>query len=322
MNSQVNFQDTFYTGASSPHIRPENVSIPIIMRDVLIALVPAGIAAIWFFGLKAANLMALGMLACILSEALWQKMAGAKITVEDGSAAVTGLLLALNLPPDAPWWIPLVGGVFAMIVVKQFFGGLGQNIMNPALAARAFLLASWPVQMTRWSVDGVSGATALELLKNPEIEGVLPSLGEAFLGHLGGCIGETSALALLLGGAYLLYRRVITWHIPTIYIGTVMSLTFFLGREGFFSANPFYEACLGGLFLGAFFMATDYATSPMTKRGEMIFALGCGVLTTVIRLYGGYAEGVSYSILIMNLLVPLIDRFVVPRPFGGGYRHE
>ncbi len=322
MNPQVNLQDIFYTGASSPHIRPENISIPIVMRDVLIALAPAGIAAIWFFGLKAANLMALGVLACILSEALWQKMAGGKISVEDGSAAVTGLLLALNLPPDAPWWIPLVGGVFAIVVVKQFFGGLGQNIMNPALGARAFLLASWPVQMTRWSIDGVSGATALELLKNPETEGILPSLGEAFLGQMGGCIGETSALALLLGGAYLLYRRVITWHIPTVYIGTVMLLTFLLGREGFFTANPFYEACLGGLFLGAFFMATDYATSPMTKQGEMIFALGCGILTTVIRLYGGYAEGVSYSILIMNLLVPLIDRFVIPRPFGGGYGHE
>ncbi|HPJ25620.1 MAG TPA: RnfABCDGE type electron transport complex subunit D [Synergistaceae bacterium] len=322
MNPIINPQDIFYTGASSPHIRPASVSVKAIMRDVLLALVPAAFAGVYFFGLKAANLMALGMLTCILAEVAWQKAGGRKITPGDGSAAVTGLLLALTLPPDAPWWIPVIGGIFGIIVVKQFFGGLGQNIMNPALGARAFLVASWPVHMTRWSIDGISGATALEILKNPDASEALPSFVNIFLGHTGGCIGETSVLALLLGGGYLLYRRVITWHIPAVYIGTVMLLTFVLGREGFFSANPFYEACAGGLFLGAFFMATDYATSPMTKRGEMIFALGCGLLTTVIRLYGGYAEGVCYSILIMNLFVPLIDRFIVPRPFGGGYIHE
>ena len=322
MSSTINPQDIFYTGASSPHIRPAGVSIRAIMRDVLLALVPAALAGIYFFGWKAANLMALGMLSCMFAEGMWQIMGGKKITLGDGSAAVTGLLLSFTLPPDSPWWIPVMGGIFAIIVVKQFFGGLGQNIMNPALGARAFLVASWPVHMTRWSIDGVSGATALEILKNSETSGSLPSFLDAFLGHMGGSVGETSVLALLLGGGYLLFRKVISWHIPVVYIGTVGVLTFLLGREGAFSAAPLYEACAGGLFLGAFFMATDYATSPMTKRGEMLFALGCGVLTTLIRLYGGYAEGVCYSILIMNLFVPLIDRYVVPRPFGGGYIHD
>ncbi|WP_352396832.1 RnfABCDGE type electron transport complex subunit D, partial [Aminobacterium colombiense] len=207
------------------------------------------------------------------------------------------------------------GSIFAIIVVKHFFGGIGQNIVNPALAARAMLLASWPVAMTTWAVDGMTTATPLALLKEGTVA-ILPTLSDVFIGHVGGCLGETSALALLLGGAYLLWRKVISWHIPVIYISTVFVLTALLGREGWMTGNPLYEIFLGGLMVGAFFMATDYTTSPMTKKGQVIFASGCGILTTLIRLYGGYAEGVSYSILIMNLFVPLIDRVTVPRIFG------
>ncbi len=300
--------------SSSPHLR-SHTTVQTVMGDVLIALVPAMIAAFYFFGLQAVMVVAVCVLSCVLSEALCQKAMNRTSTIKDLSAVVTGLLLAFNLPPTVPLWLAAVGGVFAIIVEKQFFGGIGQNIVNPALAARAVLLASWPVSMTTWTIDGVSTATPLALLKERTLSS-LPSLTDVFIGHVGGCIGETSALALLLGGAYLLFRKVISWHIPVVYIATVFVLTAILGRDGFMSANPLYEIFLGGLMLGAFFMATDYTTSPMTKQGQVIFALGCGVLTTLIRLYGGYAEGVSYSILIMNLFVPLIDRVTVPRIFG------
>lgn len=303
-----------YTVSSSPHIRTKT-TVQSVMRDVLIALLPAAIASVYFFKVQALLIMLVSVASSIAFEILWQKLTKQKITVSDLSAAVTGLLLAFNLPPAAPLWIPIVGSAFAVIIVKQFFGGIGQNIMNPALAARAFLLASWPVQMTTWTVDGVSGATALGILK--EGNGALPSMWSAFTGSIGGCIGETSAIALILGGLYLIYKQVITWHIPVIYIGTVSVLTLILGRTGFMSGDFLYEIFLGGLMLGAFFMATDYTTSPMTKKGKIIFALGCGVLTSVIRIYGGYPEGVSYSILIMNLFVPLIDKYVTPRVFGG-----
>ena len=186
--------------------------------------------------------------------------------------------------------------------------------MNPALAARAFLLASWPVHMTNFTVDGVSSATALAILKGGE--GELPSLMNLFIGNVGGCIGETSVIALLIGAAYLLYKKIISWHTPVSYIASVFILTFILGRDGLMTGNALYEVLAGGLILGAFFMATDYSTSPMTKKGQLIFGLGCGVLTTIIRLYGGYAEGVSYSILIMSLFVPFIDKFTAPRIFG------
>lgn len=303
-----------YTVSSSPHIRTKT-TVQTIMRDVLIALLPAAIAAVYFFKIQALLIMLVSVVSSMAFEALWQKLMKQKITVLDLSAAVTGLLIAFNLPPSAPLWLPVVGSAFGIIIVKQFFGGIGQNIMNPALAARAFLLASWPVQMTTWTVDGVSGATALGILK--EGNGTLPGLFDAFVGNIGGCIGETSALALLAGGLYLLYKHVITWHIPVIYIGTVSVLTLVLGRNGFMSGDFVYEILIGGLMLGAFFMATDYTTSPMTKKGQIIFALGCGLLTSVIRIYGGYPEGVSYSILIMNLFVPLIDKYVTPRVFGG-----
>ncbi|MGH4124178.1 MAG: RnfABCDGE type electron transport complex subunit D [Clostridium sp.] len=302
-----------YTVSSSPHIK-SNDSVQGIMRDVIIALIPATFAGVYFFGMKAFLVTLVSVLSCVAAEALWQKLAHQKITVGDLSAVVTGLLLAFNLPAAVPLWIPAIGGFFAIIIVKQFFGGIGQNIMNPALAARAFLLMSWPVHMTNFTVDGVSAATALGILKGGE--GQLPTLMNVFIGNVGGCIGETSVIALLIGAAYLLYKKIISLHTPIAYIGSVFILTLILGRDGFMSGNAIYEICAGGLMLGAFFMATDYTTSPMTRKGQVIFGLGCGVLTTIIRLIGGYAEGVSYSILIMSLFVPFIDKFTAPRIFG------
>jgi electron transport complex protein RnfD len=302
-----------YTVSSSPHIK-SNDSVQGIMRDVIIALLPATLAGIYFFGIQAFLVTLISVVSCIAGEALWQKLTHKKITIGDLSAVVTGLLLAFNLPAAVPLWLPAIGGLFAIIIVKQFFGGIGQNIMNPALAARAFLLTSWPVHMTNFTVDGVSSATALGILKSGS--GELPSLMNLFIGNVGGCIGETSAIALLIGAAYLLYKKIISWHIPVAFIGSVFILTFIFGRDGLMTGNALYEILAGGLILGAFYMATDYTTSPMAKNGQLIFGIGCGVLTTIIRIYGGYAEGVSYSILIMSLFVPFIDKFTALRIFG------
>ena len=286
------------------------------MAWVLAALAPAGLAGIYFFGFRAAAVMAVCVASCKISEYVWQKLAKQAITVGDLSAAVTGLLLAYNLPPSIPFWMAAAGSVFAIIVVKQFFGGIGCNIVNPALAGRAFMISSWPVPMTFWTLDGVSGATPLAMIKEGSMEN-LPGMYDLFIGHVGGCIGETSAAALLVGFAILLYKGIIGWYIPAVYIGTVAALTAVMGRP----AGPLYEVMAGGLFLGAIFMATDYTTSPMTKRGQVIFAFGCGLLTSLIRVFGGYPEGVSYSILIMNLTVPLIDKFTKPRIFGEVKKH-
>ncbi len=304
-----------FTLSSSPHIRDNN-TIQSVMRDVTIALIPATLAGVYFFKLQGLMVILTCIIACVLSEFIWQKSTGKKVTISDFSAVVTGLLIAFNVPPTLPLWMAVVGSVFAIIVVKQFFGGLGQNIVNPALAARAFLLASWPVAMTTWTLDGVTGPTPLAILKNEP--GILPSLSNVFIGNVGGCIGETSAIALIIGGLYLIYKKVITWHIPVTYIGTVFVLTTVIGRNGFMTGNGLYEIFIGGLMIGAFFMATDYTTSPMTKKGQVIFAFGCGFIATIIRIFGGYPEGVSYSILIMNLFVPVIDKYVTPRVFGTG----
>ena len=301
--------------SSSPHIHaPQDTRT--IRAWVLAALAPAGLAGIYFFGFRAAAVMAVCVASCKISEYVWQKLAKQAITVGDLSAAVTGLLLAYNLPPSIPFWMAAAGSVFAIIVVKQFFGGIGCNIVNPALAGRAFMISSWPVPMTFWTLDGVSGATPLAMIKEGSMEN-LPGMYDLFIGHVGGCIGETSAAALLVGFAILLYKGIIGWYIPAVYIGTVAALTAVMGRP----AGPLYEVMAGGLFLGAIFMATDYTTSPMTKRGQVIFAFGCGLLTSLIRVFGGYPEGVSYSILIMNLTVPLIDKFTKPRIFGEVKKH-
>lgn len=305
--------ENLYTVSSSPHIRSKD-TIQSVMRDVIIALIPAMIAGIVVFKTEALILLIVSITSCVVSEWAWQKLTKRPIKVLDLSAVITGILIALNVPPSLPPWMVVIGGVFAMIIVKALFGGLGQNIVNPALAARAFLVASYPVAMTTWTLDGVSTATPLGILK--EGGEVLPGLMNVFLGNIGGCIGETSALALLIGFVYLLYRKVISWHIPVYYIGTVFVLSTFMGRNGFMTGNGLYEIMIGGLMIGAIFMATDYTTSPMTTNGKIIFAIGCGVLTSIIRTFGGYPEGVSYSILIMNLFVPLIDRYVTPRVFG------
>lgn len=304
------------TVSSSPHIRSSETTQK-IMRDVTIALAPAAAFGVYNFGLRALTILVLSIVSAIVTEALCQKIRKQVITIDDFSAVVTGLLLGMNLPSTVPYWIPVVGSVFAIAVVKQAFGGLGHNFINPALAARALLVASWPVQMTTWSsvtTDATATATVLGIIK----EGTgaeLPSLMDMLLGRIGGCIGETSALLLLLGGLYLIYKGIISIKIPGIYIGTVAILTLII--TGFDVNMTIIHILSGGLILGAFFMATDYASSPITPKGQIIYAIGMGLITVVIRFYGGYPEGVSYSILLMNVAAPLIDKYSKQRVFGG-----
>lgn len=319
--------DQLLVVSSSPHIRSKETT-SVIMRDVLIALVPALLCGVVYFGFRALFLVAVTVLSCVGFEFLWQKITKKPVTISDGTAVVTGVLLAMNVPVTAPWWMMVVGSFVAIIIAKQLFGGTGHNFVNPALAGRAFLLASWPVLMTRWVLpfttgfavapDLVSSATPLAILKGTA-EGELPSLLDMFLGNIGGCMGETSALALLLGGIYLVIRKVISPRIPLCFIGTVAVLTF-LFSSGDLSAfdSMLYNLLGGGLFLGAIFMATDYVTSPMTAKGQVIMGIGCGVITFIIRKFGGYPEGVSYAILLMNIATPLIDKYCRPKTFGTG----
>ncbi len=303
----------------SPHVRGA-LSTSKVMLDVIIALIPALIAGVIVFGLRALVLSAVCVLAAVASEWLWCKIIKSPSSIGDLSAAVTGLLLALNLPVSMPFWMAAIGCVFAIIIVKQFFGGIGHNFMNPALAARAFLLTSWAQAMTTWaapfSADAVTSATPLALIKEGATEG-LPGYMDLFLGNVGGCIGEVSTLAILIGAAYLLAKKIISIRIPASYIITLATFTFvFGGDEGLFTGDALMHVLSGGLMLGAFFMATDYVTTPYTKSGQIIFGIGCGVITAVIRLYGGYPEGVSYSILLMNVASPLIDKMTAPKRFG------
>lgn len=323
------------TVSPSPHIKHRDTTST-VMRDVLIALTPALLWACWVFGTRALAVTALCMASCMVFEWLTQKLLRRPITVGDLSAAVTGMLLGFNLPVGIPYWMCIIGSAFAIVVVKQLFGGIGKNFLNPALAARVFLF-SWPTQISTFTApyarmsilplhildgfttaaDAVASATPLNQLRAGEASEV--SLAELFFGEVGGCLGEVSALLLLIGGAYLLLRRVITWHIPTAYLGTVALLSMFLTPEGMTGIEyAAVQLCSGGLMLGAFFMATDYVTSPVTSRGRLLFGAGCGLITVLIRHFGGYVEGVSFSILIMNSLVWYIDRFTRPRVFGGG----
>lgn len=312
--------------SASPHIRAKHTTQS-IMKDVIIALMPSLAVGTYFYGIRALLLTVISVISCVGFEWGWEKVFNREITIKDLSAVVTGLLVAYNVPVNASVFIVIVGAFVAIILAKQVFGGIGQNFINPALAARAFLLSSYGTAMREFEmpvpgrifsgIDTVTGATPLELMKNGLVD-KLPSLGDALIGNVGGCIGEASAIALLLGAFYLLAKRVITWHIPVCYIGTVFVLTFLL--NGFDVYESFYSLFFGGLILGAFFMATDYTTTPMTVNGQIIFALGCGILTSLIRLYGGYPEGVSYSILMMNLAVPLIDKYIKQRRFGEGRR--
>ncbi len=316
--------DNNLIASSSPHLR-SNETISRVMLDVLIALLPAAIGSIWFFGLDAVILISLAIGAAVISEWICQRVMNRPVSINDLSAAVTGLLVAFNIPPTAPWWIPVIGSAFAIIIVKQLFGGLGHNFMNPALAARAMLLASWPVTMTNWiqpgtqvSADAVSSATTLAILSG-DSKAALPSLTDVFFGNVAGCLGETSAFLLIIGGIYLLYRGVINWRIPFTYIATVAVFTLVFGEAFAVDLDPtrmIYHILAGGLMLGAFYMATDYSSSPISARGQVIFGIGCGLITIVIRLQGGYPEGVSYAILLMNLAAPLIDKYTKPKVFG------
>lgn len=294
--------------SAAPHIR-EGTQVETIMWWVVLALIPTVIASYYFFGLPALSIILVSILAALLTEFLIQKFTHQEITLKDGSAVVTGLLLALILPPTVPLWIPVLGAIFSLAIAKHAFGGLGYNIFNPALVGRAFLVASWPSLMTRWvTPDGVTGATSLMVHKSQGI--LLSSYSQLFFGGIGGCLGETSALALLIGATILFYKKIISWPIPLSYLGTVFFLSWGLGQD------PLFHLLAGGLMIGALFMATDPVTSPLTKKGRLIFGIGCGFLTVIIRLYSGLPEGVMYSILLMNSLTPLIDRYTRTKPFG------
>lgn len=302
---------------SSPHLR-SSMTTKRIMQIVCLALAPAGIAGIVYFGPGAAALIVASVLSCVLSEYFFQRLTHQKTTVGDWSAVVTGLLLAYNMPATAPAWMAVVGGIIAIVLVKQCFGGIGCNFMNPALAARAILFASWPSLMgtypkTVFMADTVSSATPLALQAQGESVNVLQLL----IGNHGGVLGETFAIGIIAGGIYLIVRGIIDWRIPAAFIGT--TFVCYLISSGIGSAIS--QVLSGGLLLGAFFMATDYATSPMTRLGRFIMGLGCGLLVFVIRSYASYVEGCSYAILFMNVLTPMIDRFTARKPFGEVKKH-
>lgn len=309
--------------SSNPHIRDKGTTSK-IMLDVIIALIPATAFGVYNFGLRALVLIMITMATCVITEAGYQKLMKKKVTVLDFSAALTGLLLALNLPVSLPIWIAILGGIFAIIFVKQLFGGLGQNFMNPALGARCFLLISFAKQMTDFTIDGVSTATPLKNIK----DGAGAELLDMFIGNTAGTIGETSVIAILIGAAYLLVKNIIDFRIPFFYLGTfailvvIYSLCKGNGFDYMFLAK---QLCGGGIMLGAFFMATDYATSPITKNGRIIFGICLGLLTFAFRLLStpnAAPEGVSYAIIFCNLLVPLIEKITVPKPFGPDKRKE
>ena len=358
--------NNLYSVSYAPHIH-EEISVKKVMWYVVIALIPAIIASVIYFGVSSIYLILFSVVAAVISEALIQKWRKVPITVSDGSAVVTGILLAFNLPSSVPWWMAVCGSVFAIVVGKQVFGGIGFNIFNPALLGRAFLVASWPTAMTAsWvptkfgSINGYTftaisnaSATATNLITSATPLGVIKALRDPtfvstlgvdkeqgvmiaetmfnnlsgmnvlqslFWGNVGGVLGETSAIALLIGAAFLAAKHIIGWRIPIFFIGTVAVLTYILGGiNGLFSASlvlPLFHIFSGGLILGAFFMATDMVTSPLSRKGRIYFGIGCGIFTVLIRLYGGYPEGVSYAILIMNMFVPIIDKYSKPKFFG------
>ena len=306
----------------SPHLVKKRLLTPQIMWLVTLSLLPAGVASVFIFGLRSLWVILVGCISAALIEAVIQKLRGQKVTVSDGSAVMTGLLLAYNLPSGVPLWLVVVGCFIAIAIAKQAFGGLGRNIFNPALVGRVFLLSAWPTYMTTFikPFDTITQATPLALMKQEKIS----NLSEAginymdlLIGNRGGCIGEVCIIALILGAIYLFYKKIITWHIPLTYLITVGIFSWIFGlKSALFSGDFIFHILSGGLILGAFFMATDYVTSPLTQKGQIIFGIGCGLLTCVIRFWGGYPEGVSYAILMMNMIVPLIDRWVKPKRYG------
>ena len=315
--------------SSSPHIR-SNEDTRSIMLDVIIALLPALAWSVYCFGWKALLLTAVSVVSCVFFEWAYRKVMKKSCMVGDLSAVVTGILLSFVCPVDLPWWVIIIGAFFSIVVVKQLYGGIGCNFLNPALAGRAILLASYATAMTTWSLpsskkalaDVISTATPLQIMKEGTVEKFAElttnyTVGDMFIGRIGGSLGEVSALALLLGGAWLLIRKVISWHTPVAFIGTVAILTLISAPAGIDNVQyMLYNVFGGGLMLGAIFMATDYATSPVTKPGQLIFGIGCGLITCFIRRFGSYPEGVCYSILIMNCTTWLLDKYIRPTIYG------
>jgi electron transport complex protein RnfD len=310
--------------STSPHMHKRESTAGIIWA-VFLSLIPAGIAGIFIFGPRAVWIISACIVTAVATEAVILLLRRQKLSITDGSAALTGLLLAYNLPAGLPIWMACLGSFFAIAVAKQAFGGLGRNIFNPALAARAFLLVAWPKYMVTFKpfayLDSVTCATPLDLLKQGKAENIYQmglSYLDLFLGKRGGCIGEVGIAFLLLGALFLLWRRIISWHIPLSFIFTLGFLTWLWGGPQIGQADILFSIMAGGVILGAFFMATDYVTSPFTRKGQLIFGFGCGLLTFVIRRWGGYPEGVSFAILMMNAVVPLLDRSCRPRIYGKG----
>ncbi|MCL2739707.1 MAG: RnfABCDGE type electron transport complex subunit D [Oscillospiraceae bacterium] len=306
------------TVGQHPHIR-SNQNTKDIMLDVIIALLPCIIAGLLIFGYRSVVILAIAVISAVFFEWIACKIFKMKSSIWDLSAVVSGIILTMNLPASVPLWIPIVGSLFMIVIIKMCFGGLGRNFINPAAGARVFLVASFPVIMTHfvapgarlglWSVDAVSSATPLGIAAMGENLDLLPSYLSLYFGNIGGCIGETSALAILIGFVYLMWRRVISWEVPAIYVGTVAILALIFGRD------PLFHVLSGGLLFGAVFMATDYTTSPLSKIGRIIFAFGLGLMTIAIRLWGGYPEGVCLSIILMNVVVPYLDK-IKPKRFG------
>ena len=315
--------------SSSPHIR-SNESTRTIMMDVIIAMIPALIMSVFVFGFRALALTLVSVAACVFWEWGYRKLLKKPQSIGDLSAVVTGMLLAFVCPPTLPYWMIIIGAFFAIVVVKQLFGGIGCNFMNPALVGRAVLLASYATAMTTWAVpmsklsifgsnaDAVTSSTPLAIMKGGDLASLTSnySVVDMFLGRIGGSLGEVSALMLLLGGVYLVIRKVISWQTPVAYIATVAVVTFLFPRGNDPMTFMLYNVLGGGLFLGAFFMATDYVTSPVTKKGQLIFGIGCGLITVFIRYFGSYPEGVCYSILVMNCCTWIIDKYTKPTRFG------
>ncbi len=303
--------------SSSPHIGAP-VKTKNIMLDVIIALVPALIASVVFFGVRTLIVTALSVASCVLAEYISRRVMKRDQTISDLSAVVTGILLAFNLPSGIPLWVPVLGGVIAIVMIKQMFGGIGNNFVNPALGARIILMTSFPTLMTTWpaaagtsAVDATATASPLALIAAGNLS-ELPSYMDMFIGRRAGCLGETCIIALIIGGVYLVAKKVISPLIPCVYIATVFVFMLILGQDALM------QILSGGLFLGAIFMATDYTTSPLTNKGKIIYAIGCGVITTLIRVFGSLPEGVSFSIVLMNIITPLIERATMPKPFGVG----
>lgn len=327
MNNVINSEKNLFRVSASPHIRSEE-SISKIMWTVNVALLPAIIFSIYHFGFNAFRTILISVVVAVATEYLVEKFMKKSITVMDGSAVLTGLLLAMCLPPDLPIFMTVVGAFIAIAIAKHSMGGLGFNIFNPAHIARAALMVSWPVAMTKWramttAVDTISTATPLNILKQQGYTKLVETFGSRttmykamFLGDRSGSIGETCIALLILGGLFLIYKKYITWHIPVVMIGTVGIITWIFGPSGLFTGDPIFHILAGGLIIGAFFMATDMVTVPITIKGQVIFAVGVGLFTSLIRLKGGYPEGVCYAILLMNSTVPLIDKFTQPSKFG------